>query len=77
MSVLAHNNHVTFNGMATALVSSSFAALFTNICCGIFQDFINDYQDLILTMGFLLRAIRTIKENLFFSYYINNIFISL
>lgn len=65
MSILAHNNNVTFNGIATALASASVAALLTNVCCGIFQNFVDKYQDLLLAMAFSLRAIRTIKQNLF------------
>ncbi len=76
MSILAYNIHVTYNGIASALGSASVGGLITNIVCGIFQNFVKNYQDLLLTMAFFLRAIRTIEQTIF-SCHINNIFVYL
>jgi hypothetical protein len=65
MDILAHNTHVTFNGIASALASGSAGGLLTNIFCGIFQKFINNYSDLMLAVSFFLPALRTTKPFVF------------
>ncbi|CAF0918842.1 unnamed protein product [Adineta steineri] len=57
MTILAHNIQVTFNGMATVLASASAGGLITNIICGIFQNFINNYSELMLTTAFFMSAL--------------------
>jgi hypothetical protein len=76
MGILAHNTHVTFTGIATALASGGVGGLLTNIFCGVFHNLVNNYQDLLLIVAFFLRAIRTIKQT-FVSCPITRIFISL
>jgi hypothetical protein len=76
MGIIAHNTHVTFNGIGSALASGSAGGLLTNIFCGIFQKSVKNHLDFMLVMAFFLRAIRTIEQTLC-SYHINNIFISL
>ncbi len=76
MGILAHNTHVTFNGIGSALAARSAGGLISNIVCGFLQNFVNNYQDLMLTIGFILSAIRT-TEQISFSYHINSMFIFL
>ncbi|CAF1426946.1 unnamed protein product [Adineta steineri] len=57
MTILAHNIQVTFNGMATVLASASAGGLITNIICGIFENFINNYSELMLTTAFFMSAL--------------------
>ncbi len=70
MGVLAYNIHVTYNGIASALASRSAGGFLNNVVCGIFQRFVNNYQDLMLTIGFIVPTIRTI-DLIFFSRPIN------
>ena len=63
--MLAHNTDVTFNGIATALSAWSIGSLASNLICGFLQNFVNNYQDLMLTIAFFLRAIRTMKNKFF------------
>jgi hypothetical protein len=74
IGILAHNTHVTYSGIATALASASAGWLITNILCGVLQNIFNNYQDLMLSMGFFLRAISIIKQTCF-SCFVNSIFI--
>ncbi|CAF0728307.1 unnamed protein product [Adineta steineri] len=53
MGILAHNTHVTFNGMATALALRSIGSLLGNVFCGIFQKITKSYSDLLLTVAFI------------------------
>ncbi|UJR19827.1 hypothetical protein I4U23_022960 [Adineta vaga] len=57
MTILAHNIQVTFNGIASVLASGSAGGLITNIFCGIFQNFTNNYSELMLTTGFFLSTL--------------------
>ncbi len=77
MGILAHNTHVTFNGIATALASGNVGWLATNILCGFFQNIVNKYQDLMLSMSFFLRAISIIKQTCFLFCFVTSIFIFL
>ena len=65
MGMLAHNTGVTYKGIVTALASGSIGGLVTNLLCGFLQKLVNNYQDMMLVTAFLLRAIRTIKEQFF------------
>jgi hypothetical protein len=72
MGILAHNTHVTYNGIASALAAAAAGGLLTNILCVICQKLVNSHLDLILAAFFGLHAIRKI-EQISFSYYINSI----
>ncbi len=74
MGILAHNAHVTYNGIASALASAAAGGLLTNILYGICQKYIDNYQDLMLALFFGLRGIRKIQQ-IFFSYYITSLLI--
>jgi hypothetical protein len=77
MGILAHNTHVTYNGIASALASGSVGGLTTNILCGsVFQNFVNHHVDVMIAVGLFLRAICTIKQTPF-SFSMNSIFVSL
>jgi len=58
--------HVTFNGISTALAARSAGGLLTNILCGIFQKFVKNYPDLMLTISFFLPAMRMPEQIFFF-----------
>lgn len=63
--MLAHNTNVTFYGIATALSAWSVGNLVTNIVFGFLQNLLNNHRDLMLTIAFFLRAIRTMKNDFF------------
>jgi hypothetical protein len=75
MGILAHNTHVTFNGIASALASRSAGSLISNILCGIFQKVVKNYPDLMLAIAFFIPAIGTTEQNSY-SYHINIMCIS-
>jgi len=77
MGILAHNTHATFNGIGSVLAARSAGGLISTVMWGILQNLINNYQDLILTTGFILSAIRRKLKKMSFSCYINSMFISL
>ncbi len=58
--------HVTYNGIGTALAVRSAGGLLTNILCGIFQKFVKNYPDLMLTISFFLPAMRMPEQIFFF-----------
>ncbi len=76
MGILAYNIHVTYSGIATVLASRTAGGLLTNIVCGVFQKFVNNSQDLMLTIGFLVPAIST-TDLIFYYCFINSLLISL
>jgi hypothetical protein len=76
MGILAYNIHVTYSGIATALASRTAGGLLNNIVCGVFQKFVNNYQDLMLTIGFIVPAIST-TDLIFYSRFINSLLILL
>ncbi len=76
MGILAYNIHVTYSGIATALASRIAGGLLNNVVCGIFQKFVNNYQDLMLTIGFFVPAIST-TNRIFYSRSISSLFIYL
>jgi hypothetical protein len=57
MIILAHNTHVTYNGIASALATRSGGYLIANILCGIFQKVMKNYSDFVLFGSFFLSAI--------------------
>jgi len=57
MGILAHNTHVTYNGIASALAARSGGYFVANILCGVFQNTVKNYPDLILAASFFLSAI--------------------
>ncbi len=62
MIILAHNTHVTYNGIATALAARSGGYLIANIICAIFQKIVMNYSELVLATSFFLPAIGETKE---------------
>ncbi len=57
MHILAYNIHVTYSGIATAIALRTAGGLVSNILCGIFQNFVNNNQDLMLIIGYFIPAI--------------------
>jgi hypothetical protein len=68
MGILAHNSHVTYNGIASALAAAAAGGLLTNILCVICRKLVSNHLDLILAVFFGLHAIRKI-EQISFSFY--------
>ena len=47
MGILAHNTHVTYDGIASTLASRSGGTLIAYMSCAIFQKIVKNYSDLI------------------------------